>query len=264
MTYANNPLAEVICQVRWARISDFNDSAIPALRPILNNLEYVSLREDIKFSIDINPQSNEGALAPKFESYKTFNFVTSDDTWCATLCSDYLALTCTKYTSWEDFQARFLALIDAILPIKRDFTFERLSLSYKDVIEREAVGLSGAPWSDLVSPFLLGPLSLGSFEDGVSGSENDVSEFLTSATIKLDSSMLLLRSSLLTSIDGSKKAFLIDAEFFYDKNLEIDLLSNRDTLLSRLKTLHENAGALFRRSITERLHDALRPRPVDA
>ena len=76
--------------------------------------------------------------------------------------------------------------------------------------------------------------------------------------------MLLLRSSLLTSIDGSKKAFLIDAEFFYDKNLEIDLLSNRDTLLSRLKTLHENAGALFRRSITERLHDALRPRPVDA
>lgn len=53
---------------------------------------------------------------------------------------------------------------------------------------------------------------------------------------------------------------MIDADFYNDSGLEADLLGNDASLELRLNTLHENAGALFRRGITDTLHNALRPR----
>ena len=65
----------------------------------------------------------------------------------------------------------------------------------------------------------------------------------------------------MSSLDGQRQAFLIDADFFYEEAVETDLFSAPSTLSSRLEKLHINAGGLFRRGITERLHHALRPCP---
>lgn len=91
-------------------------------------------------------------------------------------------------------------------------------------------------------------------------SEDEVESFVSQSVLKLDNSMVFLQSSLLRSLEGSRRAFMIDADFYNDSGLEADLLGNDASLELRLNTLHENAGALFRRGITDTLHNALRPR----
>ena len=90
--------------------------------------------------------------------------------------------------------------------------------------------------------------------------EGDLASFLSQAVLQLEDCKLLLQSSLLSAEDGNRRAFLIDADFFNENIFEEGFLSDELSLKSRLESLHNNAGALFRRGITEKLHVALQPR----
>lgn len=135
----------------------------------------------------------------------------------------------------------------------------RLGLRYRDVIEREPLNLAGTPWHELIRPFLLGPLSPVALND-LAPPEEDVGSFISQATLRLNDCSLLLQGSLLTSVDGDTRAFLIDGDFFCEGNVDGDILSNKTNLAASLELLHNNAGVLFRRCITEKLHNALGPR----
>jgi uncharacterized protein (TIGR04255 family) len=167
-------------------------------------------------------------------------------------------LSCFSYQSWDVFYPKFLSLAKCFFANRTEVQPTRLGLRYKDLIEREPLGLDGCAWHELIAPFLLGPLAPNSLADEQVADESDVINFLAQSQFKLDDAMLLLQSSLLATADNERRAFLIDADFYHEGSIQQEVLNDSDLLLKQLESLHSNAGALFRRGITERLHDALR------
>lgn len=259
--YAHNPLAEVLCQIRFENIENFSTVLESGLRSGLIGKGYsVEAKEqELTFNIMVSPEK-EVSLPPRpMPMTSIFHFSSEDSVWKISICESFLAVTCTAYDSWETFKPRVVdvcRLLGVFYPETRPV---RIGLRYKDVIERDPLGLSDVPWSRLISPFLLGPLAMGALSDDIAISEDDAENFVSQAQFSLDDCKLLLQSSLLTSSDGSKRAFLIDADFFEHLDPEEELLSDSGTLESHMDVLHNNAGALFRRSITEELHAALSP-----
>jgi uncharacterized protein (TIGR04255 family) len=263
VVYEHNPLAEVVCQVQFAKLDDLSEAEKPVLKGELARTGYPAFGEEVSFGFSQQIVVN-GAAAPiatpiAFPQVRVSHFTSEDGVWRVSISNEFLALTCLRYSGWDKFFPRMLEAARAFVAARPKAQPTRLGLRYKDVIERESVGLTGTPWHELIKPFLLGPLAPDALAEGQSPSEAEVGNFLSQALLRLGHSMLLLQSSILTSTDGQRRAFMIDADFYNEGHLEPELLEKPEFLSARLDALHASAGALFRRGITEKLHHALRP-----
>ena len=259
--YEHNPLAEVLCQIRFENIN----CEVPldaGLRHELISMGYgvQAQEQEISFNFMMTPEEGTSLPPRPLPTTSVFHFSSEDGAWKVSISSTFLAVTCSAYQNWDYFKPKVREIADLFHSYAPLTHYIRIGLRYKDIIEREPLGLAGTPWSRLISPFLLGPLSLGSLSDDVLLSEEETENFVSQAQMNLDDCKLLLQSSLLTSVDGSTRAFLIDADFFDSVEHEPDFLASNGKLDEYLDVLHNNAGALFRRAITEELHAALCPR----
>lgn len=261
VVYDKNPLSEVVCQVRFERIADFSQEALDTLRGGFSEAGYMNFGQEQSFGFSQHFDANGQTFQPPvvIPQVRVQHGSSEDGFWRASYCPEFIALTCLKYSGWDEFLAKTLIAIECFMKAGVEVKVTRLGLRYKDVIEREAIGLEGVPWNDLIQPFLLGPLAIGALSDGQVASDGEIGEFVSQSHLRIDDGSLLLQSSLMSSLDGHRKAFLIDADFFKEDGMEPQLLSEQQILISSLEKLHANAGALFRRGITERLHHALGP-----
>ena len=259
--YRQNPLAEVVCQVRFIRILELETAAPAAFQDEVAAQSYPILSFDTPLDFKIIPsEQNPGVSLNPAQAPRIFHFATEDGSHKVSLSADFVTLTCTKYTEWPDFIGRMLALAKVFSNVYPRARPIRLGLRYKDVIVREGLGLDGARWSELIAPFLLGPIADGALSNDDTFDDSEIGNYMSQTILALDDCGLLLQSGLLTAADGSeKRAFLIDEDFFIADNLPSDCLANDDSLKILLDRLHSNAGKLFRRCIKEKLHAALRP-----
>ncbi|WP_179958346.1 TIGR04255 family protein [Chitinimonas arctica] len=262
--YAHNPLAEVVCQARFEKLPDLSEEEVEELKAAFTAAGYPTCTEEISFGYirQLTPHEAAAKAPVPLPETHIYRFNSLDGVWRISLCSEFVALTCYKYSGWSDYLPRILNACQifferhpAALPL-------RLGLRYKDVIERGPIGLEDVPWHELIQPFLLGPLSPNALAVGQIASDEEVENFLSQSLLKLDGAMLLLQSSVLVSVNGQDRAFLIDADFYKEENLDVDAFKKISALESLLESLHSYAGALFRRAITERLHNALRPSTI--
>ncbi len=256
VVYANNPLAEVVCQIRFSPISN-TDRLFDTFKSSLSSLGFVDFREEKSIPIVPPIVSDLGEIRIEIPQIQIQHFSTAEGQWRVSVCTEFLALTCLKYSSWDEYYDRLFSVIQIANEVLQDTPLVRVGLRYKDVIEREPLGLTGVPWHHLLSSFLLGSMAPNALADGQTPSENEILSATAQSILRLENSTVLLQSALLTSTDNQRKAFLIDADFFVEG--EIPPMTNVDALKARLDSLHVNAGALFRRCITERLHHALCP-----
>jgi uncharacterized protein (TIGR04255 family) len=257
--YQHNPLAEVVCQVKFPvvnrELESFANSILGRLGAEYPNKGMQQLvNVAIQFGEDVG-QPKTTQSAPTKICFAT----SSDKVWRASVSADFVSLACARYTTWTDFLPRLLALVQSTVAEGALGKCERVGLRYKDLIERDKLGLQGVAWSELISPFLLGPLGKSAFADHEAVDERDVAGFVSQCVMKLDEGSVVLQSALLHDEEAEQSAFLIDADFFTEGGA-LDFEVSDDRLGSVLENLHSNAGALFRRAITEKLHDALKPR----
>ena len=261
VVYEHNPLAEVVCQVRFERLNELTEDEIVTLRAEFANIGYTGFGEEVVFGFA--QQIGLGGLAPAapvvLPQTRIRHFSSADGILRVSVCWEFVAFSCSKYSNWSDFSSRLTAAFLVFLRMKNDAKPVRLGLRYKDVIEREPLGLDGVPWHELIQTFLLGPLAPDALAPGQTIADADIGNFLSQTLLHLDDAMLLLQSSLLASRDGQRRAFLIDADFYCEGGHLGEILAKPEVLTTRLESLHSNAGALFRQGITRRLHDALRP-----
>ena len=259
VVYTNNPLAEVVCQVRFDRVLQLQNAAPAALQrelrpeyPTLSVEEHASLQLVLGEGPPIGP-SGESTAIPSI-----YHFASADGINKVSVSADFLSLTCHRYVGWDDFKVRFETGLDVFHRIYAPTPIRRLGLRYKDLISREILGLEGMPWSHLLSPFvtgLFGAVEL--FETSLSTAVEDRIQHSSQSTVRLDDCNVLLQCALLNSTDAPpRQAFLIDSDFFHE-SASSELTPN--TLSTELELLHKNAGALFRACIKEPLHDALGP-----
>ena len=265
VVYENNPLAEVICQARYSKGEEFSESLKLELRAQLHAAGYPNHSEEasIGFTQQVisAPDTSQGAAQIVFPRTTILHSISEDGAWKVSASAEFIALTCLKYTAWSDFLPRMLAIAQICQALLPSAIPTRVGLRYKDVVERESLGLEGVAWHELIQPFLLGPLVPNALAAGQMAAEEDIAGFATNALLRLEHGQAVLQSALLTSVSSLRRAFLIDADFYVEGDgVDSTLLADPSALTRELDLLHQNAGALFRRGITERLHHALKPR----
>lgn len=262
VVYGKNPLAEVVCQIRFQRLQ-LPATTLETLQHALESHGYSQLHEESSFSVLVESGPERNSIAPQFVQGDTIrHFSRPDGSSKISLSSEFIAFTSNNYSSWDGYLPGLLQSVAELINRVGTLAITRIGLRYRDVIERSVLGLEGIPWYELINPFLLGPLANNALCEEGQLDEKAFESQISQCLMRLDECSLLLQTSLLTSVADASKAFLIDADFFHeiDGNKEFgNATTSVNELVALLETLHSNAGALFRRAITEKLHDALCP-----
>lgn len=251
VVYARNPLDQVICQVRFARVLRI-EADLPVAFQERFKTNYPSLKETQNFRL---PPGVARAMEvdPQVGAQRSFQFTDSDNAWSVTLSSDFVSLMTRKYTRWEDFRARLFPILDAIETLYEVQEFTRVGLRYRDIIWRSETGFTDAtPWSKLLRPEILGELN----HPEVAMSVHEARRLLVLG-LDLEDACVRLQHHLVErdkDDDVIEDGYLIDADFFTETE------KGRSDAEKYLQAFNQESGRLFRWCITDELHRALEPR----
>jgi len=260
VVYTHNPIVEALCQARFIRMPELTTPE--GLISDLASLGYINSPTESPINIHVTVTGALVDSSPVTPPLLSRAFTTEDGMWLVAFNAESVTLACKKdYPGWNVLMPRFVQLYEVYKKWFSGAKTIRLGLRYKDIIDRETLNLAGCPWHELIEPFLLGALAFGAFADDEVITEDHVRSSLTQAAVKLDECSLGLNSALMrATLEPSKTIFLIDADFFKTADSGSELAATHTQLKQNLNVLHEHAGALFRRGIKERLHDALGPK----
>lgn len=247
--YEKNPLIGVSFQAKFPRFLGIEvEQPAPFQKLIMGDYPIYEQQNVLQIILASGIQEAQ----PTEIQGRMYVFRSSDKVWSLFLGSDQVMLSTRVYTHWDEFKDRLKILLDAFLNFYRPPMFVRIGLRYQNLIRPWELGLEGHPWKDLLQPYIAGELASG-LEDA------EIVSHQTVATIKLgNDNLLLLRHGLVAHKETQKPAFLIDGDFYNDKQRTTDL----DGTLDATEQLHTDAERVFRWSITEAVHNAMGPRPA--
>ncbi|MCH7873318.1 MAG: TIGR04255 family protein [Planctomycetes bacterium] len=257
MIYRKNPLAEVICQLRFPPILRI-DSELPAAFQERIRADYPHYTESVRPSLKIPPNA-PAEVVKLLQSVAAqgapagHEFGAADKNWTVTLTRDFLALRTTAYERWEAFHPRIDRLLSALTTEYKPSFFTRIGLRYVDVIRRSELGLGDTPWADLLNPYVAGELASPDI-----GGEIDTAVRETLLRFDDDGGRVMIKHGLATVETEKEPCFAIDADFFVEGEMET---INAITILDRF---NQGAGRLFRWCIDDQLHEALEPDEIGA
>jgi len=249
--YRENPLAEVICQLRFPEILAISSQPPVEFQEAIRS-EYPGFvrRQEVPAPRVSGTPGN--LTVQKHPPIINYQFSSPDGVWRVNLTGTFLSLTCSRYTCWEEFAARLDKPLAAFIRIYKPAYFERVGLRYLNFISRFQLGLEGIPFSELIAPCYLGPLA-----------EEDVSE-ASASRCSVDAEMAIrggCRVKLHAGPGLVKRGNREDKEvkFIFDQDLYMPGQLQLNLAVGALQTLHHQADAIFRGAITEQLHEAMEP-----
>lgn len=240
--YSRNPLVEVICQLRFPKILRI-ESETP-----------VAFQEAVRSEYPLLNTSGAVELPGVFISQGlSYEFVDKEGDWKLVLSSDFIALSTLRYQKWENFRDRLLSAIELLVKYYSPSHFTRIGLRYQDVIIRSELELQTSSWQSLLQPSVLGIFAVDNLP------EQDFLEALSVFTCRLDYSEAILgvRYGLAQKPESEELGYLIDADFYTENLMEIN------DAIPYLDRFNREAGNFFRWCITEELHQALKPEPIE-
>ena len=251
--YELNPLDEVICQLRFPPVLRI-ETEVPSLfqERIRASFPFYEAKPSLKLPpglpADVVSSLVQGTLLGQGPTHE---FSSADKQWVISLTREFLALTCRRYERWERFREMLRRPLEALLAIYAPSFYTRIGLRYIDLIQRSVLGLSNVGWDELLEPWIAGPFGSPVVSRDVAHAASD---FLI-ALPETDSS-LRVRHGIVRQPDSQEVCYLIDGDFFHERQTETT------NVFSRLDALNRQAGLFFRWCIRDRLHEAMRPRPL--
>ena len=249
--YGANQLTDVICQFRFTEILsieanmpvDFQE-AIRAQYPIFQRRMEIPAPKITGQPGQFRLENQPGTINCQFSSL--------DHAWRVNLTSRFISLSCSRYTCWEDFAAHMDKPLAAFIQIYKPACFRRVGLRYRNNISREALGLEGKKFSDLIVSRYLGPLA-----------DEEIDEN-TATRCGLDMEMAIHNGCRMQLRAGPvqtgrkedpshEKTFLFDQDLYIAGNIPLNLSA------AAMNTLHGQAWTIFRDAITDTLHEAMEP-----
>ena len=249
--YAKNQLGEVVCQLRFPEILTI-EANVPAdfQEAIRDEFPLYSVRKEAPMPKLTGVPGN--LQLQKQPMHNNYQFVSADGKWRVNLSSQFISLTCSRYSCWEDFAARLDKPLAAFIRIYRPAFFERVGLRYLNFISRKTLNLENTPFRELFQSQYLGLLA-----------DEEVPEPATTRCT-MDAE-LALRGGCRAKIhagpgfvkrpgpEDKEVKFIFDQDLFLPGKLPVNLSAGA------LQTLHGQAYSLFRGAITDELHDAMQP-----
>lgn len=249
--YNHNQLADVICQLRFPEILSINTTP-PADFQEQIRAQYPQFSTNHELSppkIVGTPGNMQIATHPATINYQ---FTSQDGNWRVNLTSKFISISCAQYSNWETFARKLDAPLAAFIRIYKPAYFERIGLRYLNVISRIALGLENLPFSRLFQPPYLGILAQGGLsEQDANRSSVDAEVTLAGGChLKLHAGPGMIRRN---GIQDEEVKFIFDQDLFTPGNIPVNYAAGA------LETLHDQAVPIFRRAITDTLHNAMEP-----
>lgn len=249
--YGAHQLAEVICQLRFPEILSIEANAPVEFQEAIRAdfPQFLRRQETPAPRITGAPGNMTLQNQPAVINYQ---FASADGIWRVNLTGKFISLSCSQYTTWEDFAGKLDKPLAAFIQVYKPAYFERVGLRYLNFISRSQLGLEGVPFSELIAPCYLGPLA-----------EEDVAESASTrcsvdaelgirggCRVKLHAGPGLVKRG---GQEDKEVKFIFDQDLFMPGKLQLNLAA------CALQTLHSQADSIFRGAITERLHAAMEP-----
>lgn len=252
--YEKNPLEEVICQLRFPPILKVEtDTPADFQERIREQFPFYQMKGIGKLPGVSDDLAKMLALDfPILPSGKAHEFKSRDEKWKFSLTKTFIALSCSQYQRWEDFKSHLTAPLLALEELYKPNFYTRLGLRYRDVIRRSSLSLNGVDWPELLRPWVTGVASQPEIAD-------DIQEIEGVFLAALPESMGAVRVRHGVAVDEASKeqCYLIDADFFDETQTELSYA------VHKLDHLNRQSRYLFRWCITDRLHQAMGPRPIE-
>jgi uncharacterized protein (TIGR04255 family) len=187
--------------------------------------------------------------SPAGDLARKYFFSAKDDLWFINLTCSSLAVGTKKFTSLEDFLDRLQAPMNALQKIYHPPFFERLSFRVMDNFCQPNLGLQPLPWSDLLSPWILGILANENLAPQI---KNHFSANLMD--IGGNSMAAVISATGLPGLNDDQApelTFTVDWELYNNSRL------STDDVIDLVKDFYEYSNSLFFSIITEKLHNNL-------
>jgi uncharacterized protein (TIGR04255 family) len=190
-----------------------------------------------------------GSLMP-LRPARVYEFSTADANWKLTLSKDFIALVCLKYEKWEHFLEHLRTPLQALIQEYSPAFFSRVGLRYRNVIKKSELGLRDTPWSELLKVHIAAELATPIAGD-IEAANHQVLVRLQGKEGKVT-----INHGLALPPHASEESYVIDNDFFTEERIEV---KNAEL---KLDYFHGQSGHLFQWCIDEKLHTAMRPKPV--
>jgi uncharacterized protein (TIGR04255 family) len=251
--YQRNPLIQVACQLRFPPILkivhqepvDFQD-AIRVQYPFFENPRNQYLPELSQMTQQLNlPYLGD----------LPYSFRSEDQRWQLFIAKDFILLTTSAYERYEQFCSRFKEAVEIFERIYRPSFYTRVGLQYQDLIVRSKLNLEDRKWSELITEHIAAEL----YDDRMA---NSVRSMVKNFVFDVEQGQVTFKHGLVEVTDKESTqgeiAYLLDADFYADQKIEVS-----EDVWNLLSQFNQSARRLFRWSITDVLHNAMAPRPVE-
>jgi uncharacterized protein (TIGR04255 family) len=256
VVYSTNPLEEVICQLKFPPILKIDSEPPAAFQDEIRSA--YPLFQDIPGTLmDVPAEIIKmlPAMLPGFTGAgaRSYSFESQDKDWKVALNREFVALSTTSYSRWEDFRSRLETVLNALDKHYRPSFFVRVGLRYRDVIRPSSLGIREVKWTELLQPWVLGELSQQSIAPQIRQTVRDV-------LISLEDNIgeVRLKHGLVNPPAGNESIYSIDCDFFKEGT------TREANVIELLNIFNREAGRLFRWCITDTLRAKLGPQPVAA
>jgi len=250
-SYANSPLIEVICQLRFPTILSIGASEPAQFQEAIRAdfPRYVARQEQ-------QPARMVNGKVEQVPPVTNYNFISADGLWKVNLTKDFIALSTLRYPRWEEFAQKLDKVLATFIQLYHPAFFQRLGLRYVNAFSRKRLGLEGELWDDLIESPFIGVLSEPDVDEtAVTKNSLDVETTLAQGCrMKLHAGPGLLGGGK----QDPEPKFILDGDFS---------ISGRDIpfgeIAEDLNTLHTYAVRLFNAATTQELKEAMGQTPME-
>jgi uncharacterized protein (TIGR04255 family) len=251
--YECNPLFEVVCQLTFP----------PILK--ISHQEPVEFQDEVRFEYPLFEQT-QPQVPPEIAKVvqqlnlplpndSAYVFRSEDQKWNLAIAKNFIALTTSAYGRYEYFKQKLDVAITTFERIYRPSFYTRVGLRYQNLIIRSELDLENKKWSDLITKQIASELH--DFE--LSGSIQSINKNLVlqveNGQVNFNHGLVYVKNP---KANEEEEAYLLDADFYTERKIARD-----ENAWNILDSFNQSARNLFRYSISETLHDALRPTTVD-
>lgn len=261
--YRNNPLVQVVAQVRFSPVLKLlNESPAAFQEAVIEEFPMLQMTETL--AVSFSPIV--GGPSEHSRTVSAYLFSTADGRYSVEVKAESLTLTTTQYEGWEEFWGRYERVFSAFVALYPVTQISRIGLRYVDIIDRESNGLADIPWRELICPELLGPMSDQQItsQDVIAAQALYVLALDDGAALSLRGGFGLKQDNLaLGALNSPRQVFVIDSDFHAPREgHELAISSDIAGLRSRFGDFNVNAGGLFEWAAKEKLRAVLGPELV--
>lgn len=260
--YGNNPLVEVICQLRFPTILSISSEPPAKFQEEIRG-EYPWYEQQRPSDVPDLPTAIRDSLPAEMrdafpglglaQTPVSYTFENDSRTRTISLAQDSMAVSESHYRQWDDFRAEIERAESVLREIYAPSFYTRVGLRYRDVLDRGAYGLHSVPWSGLLNPVFLGVLGSKDVAQDVQQSQSRV--LLTIPDV--NGGQVSLQHGIVLTEDEGSQVYVIDADFFTLNRCD------HEGAFTVANKFNKWAGHLFRWAITDTLRAALEPRAAE-